>query len=102
MGDGLSFIFVDVLARLLPTCLAFPSTACSYVCPLTAPGGSLESFSLIRQEVEALGQEGSVASIQISLWVNGQACVFVGSMALLQETGWPAGFWVSGIAQNLG
>lgn len=53
----------------------------------------MESFSLISQEVEALGQEGSIVSIQISLWVNGQVGALVGFMALLQEAARPAGSW---------
>lgn len=93
LGDGLSFVFVNILARLRLMCLVFPSTPCSHACPLTPAGRGLESFSLISQEVEALGQEGSVVSIQISLWVNGQAGALVGAMALLQEAGRPAGSW---------
>lgn len=67
-------------------CLVFPSAPCLHACPLTPADGGLESFSLISQEAEALGQEGSVVSIQISLWVNGQAGALVGSMALLPRT----------------
>lgn len=67
------------------------------------PGGSLESFFLISQEVEALGQEEcGVASLQISFCVNRQTGALVGPVALLQEASWPAGFWVLNIAQNLG